>query len=200
MTLLLFIFCYLVSVLFQYISFFYLIVNLDYFYFSWECKRVICSILLFLVVLLTGDFSVLITAFNRYIYIYICTYIFNILTKSNYFWNQRIQVLFKPPHSERNFIEEFFFFCFAVLMIKPRALCVLDRCFITELYCQPSWYFAFKSSTKLSWASATHAWNLSYLGVWDQKEHFSRPAQRNSSQQPISKQPHQNSQEVLFKW
>jgi hypothetical protein len=40
-----------------------------------------------------------------------------------------------------------------------------------------------------SWAPVAHACNISYSGDGDQKDHGLKPAQANSSQDPISKNP-----------
>jgi hypothetical protein len=42
---------------------------------------------------------------------------------------------------------------------------------------------------KISQAQLAHTCNLSYLGSRDQKDHGFKPAQGNSSQDPISKKP-----------
>jgi hypothetical protein len=53
---------------------------------------------------------------------------------------------------------------------------------------------------KSSQVLVVHAYNPSYLWGWDQEDPTSRPAWRNSSWDPISKQPEQNGQEVCLKW
>jgi hypothetical protein len=41
----------------------------------------------------------------------------------------------------------------------------------------------------MSWAQVAHTCNASYSGGRDQEDHDSKPAQANSSQDPISKKP-----------
>jgi hypothetical protein len=78
--------------------------------------------------------------------------------------------------------------------------CCTHRLSLIFKLCSPFLKFCLFKNAVTSQGLVAHAYNLSYLGDWDQEDHNLTPAQQIVLETPSPKSPEQNGLEVRLKW